>query len=302
MFPMTWLRGTCGGSFTSIAGPGSPPPGTNWSATWPTALRPASSRVLEGKTRSAGVSPDFEPTAALLADAAVASNDPARLKAWWVFRMLFGPDPLGERLTLVWHDHFATSNVKVKNLAAMRRQNDLFRRHGRGPFGMLLDAVVRDPALLIWLDASSNREGHLNENLARELMELFTLGIGPYSESDVKESARALSGWTVEDDLFREIAHRHDDGTKTIMGHTGKLTARRPLADLDGTPGSLETAGPTALRVADGREGGLGDGHRRARGWAARPRSRHRLGGRHGAQVAGILGSCQLAFACAGPG
>ncbi len=94
-------------------------------------------RVLEGKARSAGVAPDFESTAALLADAAVASNDPARLKAWWVFRMLFGPDPLGERLTLLWHDHFATSNLKVKNLAAMRRQNDLFRRHGRGPFGGL---------------------------------------------------------------------------------------------------------------------------------------------------------------------
>jgi uncharacterized protein (DUF1800 family) len=180
-------------------------------------------RVLEGTTRSAGVPPDFESTAAILADAAVAANDPARLKAWWVFRMVFGPDPLGERLTLLWHDHFATSNLKVKNLAAMRQQNDLFRRHGRGPFRVLLDAVVRDPALLIWLDASSNRKGHPNENLARELLELFTLGIGPYSESDVKEAARALTGWTVEDDLFQEIGRRHDDGTKTIIGYTGKL-------------------------------------------------------------------------------
>ncbi len=97
------------------------------------------SRLLEGKSRKSGVSQDFEPTAALLADAAVASNDPARLKAWWVFRMLFGPDPLGERLTLLWHDHFATSNRKVENLDLMRRQNEVFRRNGRGPFGELLE-------------------------------------------------------------------------------------------------------------------------------------------------------------------
>jgi uncharacterized protein (DUF1800 family) len=201
---------------------------------------PSIRRVLDAKARSAGVLPNFESTAALLADAAVASNDPARLKAWWVFRMLFGPDPLGERLTLLWHDHFATSNLKVKSLAAMRRQNDLFRRHGRGPFGVLLDAVVRDPAMLIWLDASSNRKGHPNENLARELLELFTLGIGQYSESDVKEAARALSGWTVEDELFRENGRRHDDGKKTILGHTGELTADDLLRILTQQPAAAK--------------------------------------------------------------
>ena len=81
-------------------------------------------RLLEGKSRTRGVPDDFEAIATLLADAAVAANDPARLKAWWVYRMLFGPDPLGERLTLMWHNHFATSNLKVDDLAAMRRQND----------------------------------------------------------------------------------------------------------------------------------------------------------------------------------
>ena len=117
--------------------------------------------------------------------------------------MLFGPDPLTERLTLLWHDHFATSNRKVDNLALMRRQNELFRKLGRGPFGELLGAVVRDPALLIWLDAPSNRKGHPNENLARELMELFTLGIGHYTEDDVKEAARALTGWRVDAGCLR---------------------------------------------------------------------------------------------------
>jgi len=181
-------------------------------------------RVLSGKARMTSVPPDFESTAALLADAATASNDPARLKAWWIFRMLLGPDPLGERLTLLWHDHFATSNLKVNDLAAMRTQNELFRRFGRGPFRELLVAVVHDPALLLWLDASTNRKGHPNENLARELMELFTLGIGAYSETDVKEAARALTGWTVEDCEFRDLATRHDQQEKRILGRSGNLT------------------------------------------------------------------------------
>ena len=136
--------------------------------------------------------------------------------------MLFGPDPLTERLALMWHNHFATSNLKVGNLAFMRRQNELFRQLGRRPFGELLEAVLHDPAMLIWLDAPSNRKGHPNENLARELMELFSLGIGHYTEHDVKEAARALTGWRVENEVFAETAARHDDGEKTILGKTGR--------------------------------------------------------------------------------
>ena len=102
----------------------------------------------------------------------------------------------------MWHNHFATSNAKVGDLALMRRQNETFRQHARGPFANLLEAVVRDPALLIWLDAPSNRREHPNENLARELMELFTLGIGHFSETDVKEAARALTGWTIKGKKF----------------------------------------------------------------------------------------------------
>jgi uncharacterized protein (DUF1800 family) len=178
-------------------------------------------RVLAGKSRSASVPPDFERVAALLADAAVSAGDPARLKAWWVYRMLFGPDPLGERLALMWHNHFATSNAKVDDLAAMRRQNELFRALGRNLFGELLTAVVRDPALLLWLDAPANRKEHPNENLGRELMELFTIGIGHYSEGDVKNAARALTGWTVEDGEFRDVPARHDAGGKAILGKKG---------------------------------------------------------------------------------
>jgi uncharacterized protein (DUF1800 family) len=189
-------------------------------------------RVLAGKSRSQGVSETFEKDAAAMADAAVGLGDTPRvgagaatseyLKGWWLYRMLFGPDPLGERLTLMWHGHFATSNLKVGTLAAMRRQNELFRKHARAPFADLLNAAVRDLALLVFLDAPANRKGHPNENLARELMELFTLGIGHYTEADVKEGARALTGWSVGPDGFREVGREHDDGEKTILGRTGR--------------------------------------------------------------------------------
>src|SRR5262249_46036096 len=178
-------------------------------------------RLLAGKARAKGVPADFEGTSSRLLTATDLSHDAGRLKAWWVYRMLFGPDPLGERLTLLWHNHFATSNEKVADLAAMRRQNECFREYARAPFGRMLDAAVRDPALLVWLDAPANRKGHPNENLARELMELFTLGVGHYTEADVKEAARVLTGWTVTEGRFVEVPARHDDGPKTVLGRTG---------------------------------------------------------------------------------
>jgi uncharacterized protein (DUF1800 family) len=181
-------------------------------------------RLLEGKARppAAPDPEEFERISTLLADAAIASSDAGRLKAWWFYRLLFSPDPLGERLTLMWHNHFATSNQKVNDPAAMRRQNDLFRLLARAPFGKSLESAMRDPALLVWLDAPANRKGHPNENLARELLELFSLGIGHYSEDDVKETARALTGWSVSDGEAREVPSRHDDEPKSILGRTGK--------------------------------------------------------------------------------
>jgi hypothetical protein len=201
-----------------------------FAASWPEIQRDLAdgpdasiTRLLSGKTPPPGA-PDpeeFERISTVLADAAIASSDSGRLKAWWFYRILFSPDPLGERLTLMWHNHFATSNQKVNDPSAMRRQNEMFRRLARAPFGELLDSAVRDPALLAWLDAPANRKGHPNENLARELLELFSLGIGHYSEDDVKETARALTGWSVTDGEAREIPSRHDDEPKTILGKTG---------------------------------------------------------------------------------
>jgi uncharacterized protein (DUF1800 family) len=179
---------------------------------------PSVARLLAWQARAEGMSEDFESIADVLLHEAW---DVPHVKAWWFYRMYHGPDPLGEQLTLLWHNHFATSNVKVQNLRAMQQQNALFRKHGRGPFGELLRAVVHDPALLAWLDAPANRKDQPNENLGRELMELFTLGIGHYTEADVKHAARALTGWTVVNDRFLEDATQHDPGVKTILGRKG---------------------------------------------------------------------------------
>ena len=188
-------------------------------------------RILDGTGRIQGTLAEFASTADLLGDAAASGGDIRRLQAWWLFRMLFTPDPLTERLTLVWHNHFATSQLKVEDVEAMRRQNETFRRQGRGPFGDLLRAMLRDPALLYWLDAPSNRKGKPNENLARELMELFTLGVGQFSERDVKEVARALTGRTVVQGRYAVRPDWHDDTPQTILGKTDRFDGDK-VADL----------------------------------------------------------------------
>jgi uncharacterized protein (DUF1800 family) len=127
------------------------------------------------------------------------SGDADRLKAWWLYRILYDPDPLREKLTLFWHSHFATSNRKVDNIARMLGQNELLRRHALGPFADLLTAMIGDPAMLVWLDGAGSRKEKPNENFAREFLELFTLGTGHYTEKDVREAAPRLhwldAGW-----------------------------------------------------------------------------------------------------------
>lgn len=158
-----------------------------------------------------------------LGDAAVGSNRPERLKAWWMLRIIKTPFPLREKLTLMWHNHFATSNEKVRSLAAMKRQNERLHQNAAGRFDDLLTAIAKDPAMLIWLDAASNKKGRPNENLSREIMELFSLGIGNYTELDVREAARALTGWGIDrEGEFHFNQHDHDHGTKTILGQTGR--------------------------------------------------------------------------------
>lgn len=145
------------------------------------------------------------------------------LKRWWLYRMVYTRRPLEEKMTLFWHGHFATSNRKVSNSYAMYRQNLLFRKNALDSFGDMLHSVSKDPAMIIWLDNQQNRKAKPNENFAREIMELFTLGIGNYSETDVKEAARAFTGWQTLPNGFFLNQKQHDDGSKNVLGHTGTL-------------------------------------------------------------------------------
>ncbi|HED53789.1 MAG TPA: DUF1800 domain-containing protein [Phycisphaerales bacterium] len=145
------------------------------------------------------------------------------LQKWWLARMIETPRPLEEKMTLFWHGHFATSYRTIENSYHMFMQNQLFRTRATGNLADLLFQIIRDPAMLAYLDNNDSRKGRPNENLARELMELFSLGEGNYSERDIKEGARALTGYSFIDDSFTFNQNNHDTGRKTILGVTGML-------------------------------------------------------------------------------
>jgi uncharacterized protein (DUF1800 family) len=150
------------------------------------------------------------------------------LAVWWLDRMVATDAPFPERMTWFWHGHFATSARKVRSAGLMYGQNATLRRLGRGDFRALAQAMVVDPAMLVWLDGGGNRVGRPNENLAREFMELFTLGIGNYTETDVREAARALTGWRVDVAAGGSAAfvpRNHDAGPKTVLGTTAAFDA-----------------------------------------------------------------------------
>jgi uncharacterized protein (DUF1800 family) len=182
-------------------------------------------RLLDGEpTAGDGQSAEaFEAMLDAMAGQLAQAASLSRLQGIWLYRMIFTPHPLRERMTLFWHNHFATSHAKVKNSHLMQRQNDLLRSHALGDFKAMLAAIGKDPAMLIWLDSTENRKAHPNENYAREVMELFTLGRGHYTEKDVQEAARAFTGWFVVSDRFREIPGQHDAGPKQVLGRTGLL-------------------------------------------------------------------------------
>ncbi len=152
------------------------------------------------------------------AEALLPAGSTDDLAAWWMSLVLAGGAPLRERTTLMWHDHFATSDRKVEDARAMHRQNRWLRERGLGDFRELLHGIAKDPAMLVWLDGNSNRAGHPNENFAREVMELFALGIGNYDERDVQEAARALTGWGTEGRSFVFREKDHDAGSKRVLG------------------------------------------------------------------------------------
>lgn len=145
------------------------------------------------------------------------------IQHWWLKRMIETPRPLEERMTLFWHGLLATSYRTIEDSYHMFMQNMMFRRFAVGNYGKLLSGLIRDPAMLAYLNNNESRKGKPNENLAREIMELFSLGVGNYSESDIKEGARALTGYTFEDDEFEFNQKNHDTGVKSILGRRGAM-------------------------------------------------------------------------------
>ncbi|MEQ8318390.1 MAG: DUF1800 domain-containing protein [Phycisphaerales bacterium] len=143
------------------------------------------------------------------------------IQRWWLTRMIETPRPLEEKMTLFWHGHFATSYRTIEDSYHMFLQNQRFRRHALGNYGQLMHEIIQDPAMLAYLDNNDSRKGRPNENLARELMELFSMGVGTYSENDIKEGARALTGYTFVDDEFVLDRENHDGGRKRIFGRSG---------------------------------------------------------------------------------
>src|SRR6185503_21262377 len=146
-----------------------------------------------------------------------------RLGLWWANQMLSTRRPLEEKLTLFWHGHFATGENKVRDYRMMLRQNEMFRAQAAGTLRGLLVGILKDPGMLVYLDNGENIKTHPNENFGRELLELFSMGVGNYTERDVREAARAFTGWTNDVLEFKFDAAQHDDGEKTFLGRTGRF-------------------------------------------------------------------------------
>ncbi len=184
------------------------------------------SRLLEGGPNQQ----EFEQQADRLLDSIQQANNGEQATAWWLYKCLYTPHPFREKMTIFWHDHFATSNLKVNNVTYMIGQYQLMRNHAQGNFETMLQEISLDPAMMVWLDTVDSRQGQPNENYARELMELFSLGINNplnpeqanYTEQDIREAARAFTGYRIQngEGVFR--SELHDDTEKTVFGQRGR--------------------------------------------------------------------------------
>ena len=146
-----------------------------------------------------------------------------RVAYWWADRMVASNNPLQEKMALFWHGHYAINESKVRDYRKLLNELELFHEMGTGSFRDLMVAVAQDPAMLSFLDAGVNVKGAPNENFAREIMELFTMGVGNYSETDIREAARAFTGWNYVDTNFVVNEQQHDDGVKTFLGQSGNF-------------------------------------------------------------------------------
>jgi uncharacterized protein (DUF1800 family) len=174
------------------------------------------------------------------ADTVLAVNNPESLAAWWLYRMRHSPAPLLEKMTLFWHGHFATSAAKVTEVPLMYRQNALLRQYAVGDFEKMVQGIARDPAMLLYLDSATNRKTHPNENFAREVMELFCLGVGNYTEKDIQELARCFTGWEIQYGEFKFNPYQHDRGSKTVVGKSGDMDGDEGIRAILEQPAAAE--------------------------------------------------------------
>jgi uncharacterized protein (DUF1800 family) len=182
-------------------------------------------RLLQGGANQ----PAFEQQSNALIQGIRNGNNGTLGTAWWLHRMLYTPHPLREKVTLFWHNHFATSNLKVNNIGYMIGQYQLMRQHAQGNFRTLLERMGEDPAMMVWLDTVQSQRDQPNENYARELMELFSLGLinyqnagqPNYTENDIREAAKAFTGYRIENGQTVFRANLHNNGPKTVLGQTG---------------------------------------------------------------------------------
>jgi uncharacterized protein (DUF1800 family) len=164
---------------------------------------------------------EFDTQTTPLAQSAAQANNGQQLRAWWLYRMMYSPHPLREKLTLFWHNHFATSNAKVNNAGFMLGQYQLMQRQALGNYRTLIMDMAGDPAMMVWLDTRGSKKAAPNENYARELLELFSLGVGNYTETDIREAARAFSGWDIQAGKAVFNENQHDGTDKTFLGQKG---------------------------------------------------------------------------------
>ena len=191
-------------------------------------LKDGPETTIERLLKGGSADDDFEKTSEYMASerSLPAGSSAAQLAAWWLYRMLHTPHPLREKLSLFWHNHFATSVVKVQNARYMLGQYRLIYHHALGSFRELLHGMSFDPAMMVWLDTRESKRGKPNENYARELMELFSLGIGHYTEADVREAAKAFTGYAVQQGAMVFAEREHDDGMKKVLGRSGKFAGK----------------------------------------------------------------------------
>ena len=220
---------------------------TAYNASVPDWARPRDLRAIRMEARAAKKSGD----ASKMHEARKMEGDELLdLRRWWLEQIATTPAPLVEKMTLFWHGHFATGAEKVKDGYWMWLQNDTLRRHALGNFVALTKAISRDPAMMIYLDLPQSRREHPNENWARELMELFTVGIGNYTEQDVRESARAFTGYRLDlaTQRFRFAPNQHDAGAKNFQGRAGNFNGDDIIDILTKQPACAEFIGRNICR------------------------------------------------------